>query len=78
MSGPVDDFEDPPRRDAEEARMMRVEVAGFEGPLDLLLALARRNQIDLARIQILPLAEQYLEFVREAEALRIELAADFS
>jgi len=77
MSGPVDDFEDPPRRDAEEARMMRVEVAGFEGPLDLLLALARRNQIDLARIQILPLAEQYLEFVREAEALRIELAADF-
>jgi segregation and condensation protein A len=75
--GPVDDFEDPPRSAPEEADALHVDVEGFEGPLDLLLALARRGQIDLTRIQILPLAEQYLAFVREAEALRIELAADF-
>lgn len=77
MSGAADDFEDPPRRAAEEADVLRVEVEGFEGPLDLLLALARKNQIDLTRMKILPLAEQYLGFVRSAETLRIELAADF-
>lgn len=75
MSG--DDFEDPPRRPAQEADVLHVDVEGFEGPLDLLLALARKGQVDLSRIQILPLAEQYLAFVRRAEELRIELAADF-
>nr|WP_255720324.1 ScpA family protein [Acuticoccus kalidii] len=57
--------------------MLHVDVAGFEGPLDLLLALARRNQVDLMKIQILPLAEQYLAFIKRAKDLRIELAADF-
>ncbi|MBJ3776517.1 segregation/condensation protein A [Acuticoccus sp. 2012] len=56
--------------------MLVVDLAGYEGPLDLLLDLARRNQIDLTSIKILPLAEQYLDFVQRAKALRIELAAD--
>jgi segregation and condensation protein A len=76
-AAPEDDFEDPPRQSAQEADVLHVDVEGFEGPLDLLLALARKNQVDLTRIQILPLAEQYLAFVRRAEELRIELAADF-
>lgn len=54
-----------------------VDVGGFEGPLDLLLHLARGQKVDLARISITALAEQFLEFVRTAQALRIELAADY-
>jgi segregation and condensation protein A len=54
-----------------------VDVGGFEGPLDLLLHLARGQKVDLARISITELAEQFLEFVRTAHALRIELAADY-
>lgn len=54
-----------------------VDVAGFEGPLDLLLALARTQKVDLAGISVLQLAEQYLEFVGEAQRLRLELAADY-
>ena len=54
-----------------------VDVAGFEGPLDLLLELARDQKVDLAKISILALAEQYLAFVEAARRLRIELAADY-
>jgi len=54
-----------------------VDVDGFEGPLDLLLELARRQKVDLARISILELANQYLEFVEAARKLRLELAADY-
>jgi len=54
-----------------------VDVAGFEGPLDLLLHLARNQKVDLARISVLALAEQYLVFVDKARALRLELAADY-
>ena len=54
-----------------------VDVAGFEGPLDLLLHLARNQKVDLARISILALAEQYIGFVERARALRLELAADY-
>jgi segregation and condensation protein A len=54
-----------------------VDVDGFEGPLDLLLELARRQKVDLTRISILALAEQYLLFVEEARKLRLELAADY-
>ena len=73
----VDPFEDTPRQKPQSDEEFRVDVAGFEGPLDLLLALARQEKVDLAKIQILPLAEQYLEFVARAKALKIELAADF-
>jgi segregation and condensation protein A len=54
-----------------------VEVAGFEGPLDLLLHLARNQKVDLARISILALVEQYLVFIESARKLRLELAADY-
>jgi len=54
-----------------------VDVEGFEGPLDLLLALARSQKVDITRISILALAEQYLTFIEELRRLRLELAADY-
>lgn len=54
-----------------------VDVEGFEGPLDLLLDLARRQKVDLAKISVLALVEQYLEFIAAARRLRLELAADY-
>ena len=56
---------------------MIVDVEGFEGPLDLLLMLARQQKVDLAKISILALADQYLGFIEEARKLRLELAADY-
>lgn len=84
-----DDFETAPRdgagfqgdrhsrddRDSDPALI--VDVNGFEGPLDLLLELARRQKVDLAQISILALVEQYLTFIEEARKLRLELAADY-
>jgi segregation and condensation protein A len=63
------------RADGEPALV--VDVEGFEGPLDLLLALARQQKVDLAKISILALADQYLTFIEEARKLRLELAADY-
>ena len=54
-----------------------VDVAGFEGPLDLLLALARTQKVDIAKISVLALADQYLAFIGEMQKLRLELAADY-
>jgi segregation and condensation protein A len=54
-----------------------VDVGGFEGPLDLLLDLARRQKVDLSNISVLALADQYLEYMAAARSLRIELAADY-
>src|ERR1700683_4183713 len=54
-----------------------VDVEGFEGPLDLLLTLARQQKVDLAKISILALANQYLVFIEAARELRMELAADY-
>lgn len=54
-----------------------IDVDGYEGPLDLLLTLARTQKVDLRKISVLNLAEQYLAFVEKAKALRIELAADY-
>jgi segregation and condensation protein A len=56
---------------------LNVDVEGFEGPLDLLLALARTQKVDLSRISVLALAEQYLVFIAEAQRIRLELAADY-
>jgi segregation and condensation protein A len=67
--------EDVRARRTEEALI--VDVDGFEGPLDLLLTLSRTQKVDLRRISILQLAEQYLGFVERVRALRIELAADY-
>jgi len=54
-----------------------VDLEGFEGPLDLLLALSREQKVDLKRISILRLADQYLEFIAHARRLRLEVAADY-
>ena len=54
-----------------------VDVDGFEGPLDLLLEMARRQKVDLHKISVLALANQYLAFVEEARKVRLELAADY-
>lgn len=54
-----------------------VDVAGFEGPLDLLLALARTHKVDIAKISILSLVDQYLAYISEAQRLKIEIAADY-
>ncbi|OJH44630.1 chromosome segregation protein ScpA [Paracoccus sp. SM22M-07] len=63
------------QRRADEALI--VDVDGYEGPLDLLLTMARSQKVDLMTISVLELAEQYLAFVEKARALRIELAADY-
>lgn len=54
-----------------------VDVQGFEGPLDLLLQLARNQKVDLAHISIVELVQQYLDFVKSAHLLRLDLAADY-
>lgn len=59
------------------AEALIVDVDGFEGPLDLLLMLSRTQKVDLRKISVLQLAEQYLGFVDKAKTLRIELAADY-
>lgn len=59
------------------AEVLTVNLAGFEGPLDLLLALARTQKVDLAHISVLQLADQYLGFIAEVQKVRLELAADY-
>jgi len=77
MAEVIDFEEGRPRRDDAAEPGLIVDVDGFEGPLDLLLELARRQKVDLARISILALAEQYLVFIEELRKLRLELAADY-
>jgi segregation and condensation protein A len=63
--------------DVAPSDRMVVSLDGFEGPLDLLLHLARSQKIDLAKLSVLALAEQYLDYIAEARALRLEVAADY-
>jgi segregation and condensation protein A len=65
-----------PERASDEPALV-IDVEGFEGPLDLLLTLARQQKVDLAKISILALADQYLAFIEAARKLRLELAADY-
>jgi segregation and condensation protein A len=64
---------EPPR--AEDA--LNIDLDGFSGPLDLLLALARTHRIDLSRLSVLALVDQYLAFIAEARRLDLEVAADY-
>ncbi len=68
--------ERPPYAD-ERADRLLLDIEGFEGPIDVLLTLARDQKVDLTRISILALADQYLAFVSRARQLRLELAADY-
>eukprot|EP01037_Dinobryon_pediforme_P007710 gene7708-7771_t len=62
---------------ATDVDMLRIDIEGYEGPLDLLLDLARRQKVDLVRISVLALADQYLAFIEAARQIRLELAADY-
>src|SRR5258706_2859113 len=62
---------------ADDEPSLGVDVEGYEGPLDLLLALARQQRVDLHKISILALADQYLVFIEAARKIRLELAADY-
>jgi len=74
-SDPTDWFDTPPAPAADE--VLHVDVGGYEGPLDLLLDLARRQKVDLSAISVLALAEQYLAFIEKVRERRIEVAADY-
>ena len=69
-----EDFDSPPVRQSDE---LNLTLDGWEGPLDLLLNLARAQKVDLAQISILQLVEQYLTYLAEARALKLEIAADY-
>lgn len=64
-------------RDDAAPETLTIDIEGWEGPLDLLLALARNQKVDLRQISILQLVEQYLDFVTQARELKLELAADY-
>lgn len=70
-----DSFDDAPA--VAEAERLTLDLDGWEGPLDLLLTLARTQKVDLAKISILALTEQYLAFIADAKRLRLEIAADY-
>lgn len=75
-------IEDPPRDASLPAAtadddVLLINIDGYEGPLDVLLELAKRQKVDIARLSILQLVRQYLAFVDRAKALRLELAADY-
>ena len=72
----ADDWDGPGAAPADDAALY-LELDGWEGPLDLLLDLARRQKVDLKAISILALVDQYLAYIERAEALRLELAADY-
>ena len=61
---------------SEDAEFL-VDLEGYEGPIDVLLSLAREQKVDLAKISILALADQYLAFIAERRRLRLEIAADY-
>ena len=69
-----EDFEERPLRPSDE---LTLALDGWEGPLDLLLNLARAQKVDLAQISILQLVEQYLAYLADARALKLEIAADY-
>ena len=69
-----EDFDEPLVRQSDE---LTLSLDGWEGPLDLLLNLARAQKVDLAQISILELVEQYLAYLNEARVLKLEIAADY-
>jgi segregation and condensation protein A len=80
MPGSTDDASDwagPAAPAKGDDSALYLELEGWEGPLDLLLDLARRQKVDLRQISILALVDQYLGYIEKAEALRLELAADY-
>ena len=71
------DFEEDKVKDRAGKGALVVDLEGFEGPIDMLLTLAREQKVDLLSISILELADQYLSFISEARRLKLEVAADY-
>jgi segregation and condensation protein A len=77
-NSPADDWTAPGPEDAPAPdAALQIDIDGFEGPLDLLLALARTQKVDLAQLSISALAEQYLRYISEAKLMQLEVAADY-
>src|SRR3546814_9911871 len=70
-------FDPTPATPAEREDALQLNLESWEGPLDLLLTLARSQKVDLRQISILALVEQYLAFITEMRALKLEVAADY-
>lgn len=70
-------FEEEDRPERQPGERLLLDLDGWEGPLDVLLQLARDQKVDLARISILKLADQYLEFVRRVGQTQLDLAAEY-
>ena len=66
-----------PRPATERTDGLHIDIKGFEGPLDVLLALARVQKIDLREISIVQLVDQYLDFIRQLKKLQLDIAADY-
>ena len=77
MTTETPQFEEDLLKERSESEKLNLYLGGFDGPIDMLLALARDQKVDLAKISILALATQYLEFIEKAQSLRLELAADY-
>src|SRR6516225_10793325 len=77
MTEPIETFEEFEASAATPEGALVVTVDGFEGPLDLLLTLARNQKVDIAKISVLKLADQYLGFIETAKRMNLELAADY-
>jgi segregation and condensation protein A len=75
--GEDDDNLDLPLAEGRGDEVLTLDLDGWEGPLDLLLSLARAQKVDLSKISILALTEQYLAFIDNAKALKLEIAADY-
>lgn len=75
--------EDPPRQigdgldGSHEADSLLLDIEGYEGPIDVLLVMARNQKVDLTKVSILQLARQYLDFIDRAQELQLELAAEY-
>ncbi len=70
-------FDEHLNEEGEPTHQLVLDIDGFEGPLDVLLTLARVQKVDLTQISILELVEQYLKFVNQARRMKLELAADY-
>lgn len=72
-----EDFDSPETPSVHEGAIFVVDLDGYEGPLDVLLMLAREHKLDITQISILALADQYLKFITEAQSRNLEIAADY-
>ena len=71
------DFEEDYKNTNEEGSLLNIDLEGFSGPLDLLLQLAQQKKLDISKISILSLVDQYLKFIKQKKKLNLNLASDY-